>query len=75
MTVLGAIEVTTGAWVSRLGRAEELRGQHRRHLARPTETDPRLLRNRSPGQMLDAAAPWTSPWLPPRYEQNFWNAA
>ena len=25
--------------------------------------------------MLDAAAPWTSPWLPPRYEQNFWNAA
>ena len=32
-------------------------------------------RNRSPGQMLDAAAPWTSPWLPPRYEQNFWNAA
>jgi transposase len=32
-------------------------------------------RNRSPGQMLDAAAPWTSPWLPPGYEQNFWNAA
>jgi hypothetical protein len=32
-------------------------------------------RNRSPSQMLDAAAPWTSPWLPPRYEQNFWNAA
>jgi hypothetical protein len=43
VTVLGAIEVTTGAWVSRLGRAEELRGQHRRHLARPTEIDPRLL--------------------------------
>jgi hypothetical protein len=21
------------------------------------------------------AAPWTSPWLPPGYEQNFWNAA
>src|SRR6266516_3713006 len=34
-----------------------------------------FFRNRSPGQMLDAAAPWTSPWLPPRYEQNFWNAA
>ena len=34
-----------------------------------------LFRNRSPGQMLDAAAPWTSPWLPPGYEQNFWNAA
>jgi len=32
-------------------------------------------RNRSPGQMLDAAAPWTSPWLPAGYEQNFWNAA
>jgi transposase len=32
-------------------------------------------RNRSPAQMLDTAAPWTSPWLPPRYEQNFWNAA
>jgi Tetratricopeptide repeat len=25
--------------------------------------------------MLDTAAPWTSPWLPPGYEQNFWNAA
>ena len=34
-----------------------------------------FFRNRSPSQMLDAAAPWTSPWLPPRYEQNFWNAA
>jgi transposase len=34
-----------------------------------------FFRNRSPGQMLAAAAPWTSPWLPPGYEQNFWNAA
>jgi len=34
-----------------------------------------FFRNRSPSQMLDDAAPWTSPWLPPRYEQNFWNAA
>jgi hypothetical protein len=34
-----------------------------------------FFRNRSPDQMLDAAAPWTSPWLPPGYEQNFWNAA
>ena len=34
-----------------------------------------FFRNRSPDQMLDTAAPWTSPWLPPRYEQNFWNAA
>ncbi|MGH9344409.1 MAG: transposase, partial [Terriglobia bacterium] len=32
-------------------------------------------RSRSPDQMLDTAAPWTSPWLPPGYEQNFWNAA
>ena len=34
-----------------------------------------FFRNRSADQMLDAAAPWTSPWLPVGYEQNFWNAA
>jgi transposase len=34
-----------------------------------------FFRTRSPDQMLAAAAPWTSPWLPPGYEQNFWNAA
>ncbi len=34
-----------------------------------------LFRARSPDQMLATAAPWTSPWLPPGYEQNFWNAA
>jgi len=34
-----------------------------------------FFRNRSPDQMLDTAAPWTSPRLPPGYEQNFWNAA
>ena len=34
-----------------------------------------FFRNRSPDQMLATAAPWTSPWLPPGYEQNFWNAA
>jgi hypothetical protein len=34
-----------------------------------------FFRNRSPDQMLATAAPWTSPWLPPRYEQNFRNAA
>ena len=34
-----------------------------------------FFRNRSPGQLLATAAPWTSPWLPPGYEQNFWNAA
>jgi transposase len=34
-----------------------------------------FFRNRSPDQMLTTAAPWTSPWPPPGYEQNFWNAA
>ncbi len=34
-----------------------------------------FFRTRSPDQLLDTAAPWTSPWLPPGYEQNFWNAA
>jgi hypothetical protein len=34
-----------------------------------------FFRARSPAQLLAAAAPWTSPWLPPGYEQNFWNAA
>ena len=34
-----------------------------------------FFRARSPDQMLDAAAPWTSPWLPWGYEQNFRNAA
>jgi transposase len=34
-----------------------------------------FFRNRSPDQMLATAAPWTSPWLPPGYEQNFWNGA
>jgi DDE superfamily endonuclease len=32
-------------------------------------------RSRSPDKMLATAAPWTSPWLPLGYEQNFWNAA
>jgi hypothetical protein len=34
-----------------------------------------FFRARSPDQMPATAAPWTSPWLPPGYEQNFWNAA
>jgi hypothetical protein len=34
-----------------------------------------FFRARSPDEMLDTAAPWTSPWLPPGYEQNLWNAA
>src|SRR5260221_399755 len=32
-------------------------------------------RARSPGQPLTTAAPWTSPWFPPRYMQNFRKAA
>ncbi|WP_334029469.1 IS630 family transposase [Nocardia terpenica] len=31
-------------------------------------------RTRSPDDLLTTAAPWTSPWLPPGYEQNYWNA-
>jgi transposase len=34
-----------------------------------------FFRARSPDQLLATAAPWTSPWLPPGYERNFWNAA
>ena len=144
VTVFGALEVTTGAWVYRLGRRcaadftalldQVLRAfpaapvivmicdndsiHHARKVTAYLEKHPRLellygarysphdnpaeriwgalknyvantavswpgrlrqihsfFRARSPDQMLDAAAPWTSPWLPPRYEQNFWNAA
>jgi transposase len=144
VTVFGAVEMTTGRWVYRLGRrraadfiaflrmlAEAFPRapviavicdndsiHHARKVTAYLETHPRLellygarysphdnpveriwaalknyvantavswpgrlrqihsfFRNRSPGQMLDTAAPWTSPWLPPRYEQNFWNAA
>ena len=144
VTVFGALEVTTGAWVYRLGRRcaadfiallDQLLAafpgapviavicdndiiHHARKVTRYLDKHPRLellygarysphdnpaeriwgalknyvantavswpgrlrqihsfFRNRSPGQMLDTAAPWTSPWLPPGYEQNFWNAA
>ena len=34
-----------------------------------------FFRSRSPDPMPATAVPWTSPWLPPGYEQNFWNAA
>jgi transposase len=30
-----------------------------------------FFRHRTPTQNLTTAAPWTSPWLPPGYEQNF----
>jgi hypothetical protein len=144
VTVLGAIEVTTGRWVYRLGRrcgadfialldqllaafpcAPGDRGdlRQRQHPSRPQghrlpEEATRLellygarysshdnpaeriwgalknyvantavswpgrqrqihsfFRAHSPDQMLATAAPWTSPWLPPGYEQNFWNGA
>ena len=144
VTVLGALEVTTGAWVYRLGRrcaadfialldqllaafpsapviavicdndithharkvtrylgkhprlellygarysphdnpAERIWGALKNYVANTAVTWPGRLRQihsffraRSPDQMLAAAAPWTSPWLPPGYEQNYWNAA
>ena len=142
--MLGALEVTTGAWVYRLGRrcaadfialpdqllatfpsapvivvicdndiihharkvtrylgkhprlellygarysphdnpAERIWGALKNYVANTAVTWPGRLRQihsffraRSPDQMLAAAAPWTSPWLPPGYEQNYWNAA
>jgi len=144
VTVLGAIEVTTGAWVYRLGRrcaadfiallqmlaeafpqapvivvicdndsihharkvtaylkkhprlellygarnsphqnpAERIWAALKNYVANTAVTWPGRLRQihsffraRSPDEMLATAAPWTSPWLPPGYEQNFWNAA
>src|SRR5437773_340977 len=144
VTVFGAVEMTTGAWVYRLGRrcaadfialpAQVLRAfprapaivvicdndsiHHARAVTAYLEKHPRLellygarysphdnpaericpalknyvantavtwpgrlrqihsfFRARSPDQMLATAAPWTSPWLPLGYEQNFWNAA
>jgi transposase len=144
VTVFGAIEVTTGTWVYRLGRrcaadfiaflamldqacprapviaviCDNDSIHHARAVTRYLDEHPRLellygarysphdnpaeriwaalknyvantavswpgrlrqihsfFRSRSPDQMLDTAAPWTSPWLPPGYEQNFWNGA
>ena len=144
VTVYGAIEVSTGAWVYRLGKrcaadftvlldqvlaafpsapaiavicdndsihharkvtayleehprlellygarysphdnpVERIWGALKNYVANTAVTWPGRLRQihsffraRSPDQMLDTAAPWTSPWLPPGYEQNFWNAA
>ena len=82
--MFGALEVTSGVWVYRLGRrcAADFTALLD-HLANTAVTWPARLRQirsffraRSPDQMLAAAAaPWTSPWLPPGYEQNFWNAA
>jgi transposase len=38
--------------------------KHRRDLARPAPVIHSFFRARSPDQMFDTAAPWTSPWLP-----------
>ena len=57
-----------------LGGANELPGQYCRYLAGPAPADPLLLPQPLPGQMLATAAPRTSPWLSPGYEQNFRNA-
>jgi transposase len=144
VTIYGAIEMTTGAWVYRLGRrcaadfialldqllrtfpaaplivvicdndsihharrviryldehprievlygarysphdnpVERIWGGLKNYIANTAVTWPGRLRQihaffraRSPDQMLDTAAPWTSPWLPPGYEQNFWMGA
>ena len=144
VTVFGAIEVTAGAWVYRLGRrcaavfiaflqmiteafpaapaivvicdndsihharkvtayldkhprlellygarysphdnpAERIWAALKNYVANTAVSWPGRLRQihsffhaRSPGQMLSTGAPWTSPWLPPGYEQNFWNRA
>ena len=62
--------------------AERIWGALKNYVANTAVTWPGRLnqihaffRARSPDQMLDTAAPGTSPWLPPGYEQNFWNAA
>jgi transposase len=144
VTVFGALEVTTGVWVYRLGRrcaadfvafldqvlqafpqapaivvicdndsihhartvtayldkhprlellygarysphdnpAERIWAALKNYVANTSVSWPSRLRqirsfflSRSPDQMLATAAPWTSPWLPPGCEQNFWNAA
>src|ERR1039457_744778 len=62
--------------------AERVWGALKNYVANTAVTWPGRLRQihsffraRSPDQMLATAAPWTSPWLPPGYEQNFWNGA
>jgi hypothetical protein len=142
VTVFGALEVSTGAWVYRLGRRcaadfiallDQLLAafpgapviavicdndiiHHARKVTRYLEEHPRLellygarysphdnpveriwgaLKNYvantavswpGSGRSTPSSAPahpmrcwppppWTSPWLPPGYEQNFWNAA
>jgi hypothetical protein len=56
------------------GRAEELRGQHRRQLARPSPADPRLLPRPLTRSDAGHRCALDQPWLLPSYEQNLWNA-
>ncbi len=69
-----------GEWRSRPGRSGCIRRASR--VCSPALAWPQIAvhdnpieRNHSPDQMLGAAVFCTSPWLPPRFEQNFWNAA
>jgi transposase len=58
-----------------LGGAEELRGEHRREMARPAPADPLLLPQ--PLTRTDAGhrRALDQPLAAPSYERNFWNAA
>jgi len=77
------LELLGGARYSPPGSpAERIRGALENYVADAAVTWPGRLRQirsffraRSPGEMPGTAAPWTSPWLPPGYEHNFWNAA
>ena len=69
-------------WLLHSLKNERIWGALKNYVANTAVTWPGRLRQihsffraRSPDEMLDTAAPWTSPWLPPGYEQNFWNAA
>ena len=77
------LELLYGAWYSPARQSlERIWAALKNYVANTAMTWPGRLRQihsfsrvRSPDQMLDTAAPWTSPWLPPGYEQNFWNTA
>jgi hypothetical protein len=42
---------------------------------RPGASGSAFFRHRTPDQMLVTAAPWSSPWPPEGYGQDFWKAA
>jgi transposase len=61
---------------------ERIRAALKAHIANTAVTWPGRLRQlhaffrqRSPTQLLTTAAPWSSPWLPKNYAQNFRQAA